>query len=144
VADNVTLGTMSGGDVVAADDIGPGVKHQRVKIEFGVDGTATDVSATNPLPVAQQPVSAAALANVSGSASSVSLFASNASARMRMLHNDSTATLYVKFGATASITSYTVKLIPDAYYEFPIPLYTGAVDGIWSSAAGAARTTELT
>lgn len=27
------------------------MKHQRVKIEYGTDGSATDVSATNPLPV---------------------------------------------------------------------------------------------
>jgi hypothetical protein len=50
VADNVVLNPGSGGDTVAADDIG-GVKHQRVKIEFGADGSATDVSTTNPLPV---------------------------------------------------------------------------------------------
>ena len=44
---NITPGT---GDVVAADDIA-GVKHQRVKISQGVDGSATDVSATDPLNV---------------------------------------------------------------------------------------------
>lgn len=50
MADNTTLpGT---GDVIASDDIG-GVKFQRVKTTFGPDGTATDVSATTPLPVAQ-------------------------------------------------------------------------------------------
>ena len=48
MADNTTLpGT---GDVIASDDIA-GVKHQRVKVEFGVDGVATDVSAANPMPV---------------------------------------------------------------------------------------------
>ena len=47
--DNVgyTPGT---GATVAADDIG-GVLHQRVKIGVGVDGSATDVSSTNPMPV---------------------------------------------------------------------------------------------
>lgn len=50
MADNVTLNAGTGGDTVAADDIG-GVKHQRVKVEFGVDGAATDVSASDPLPV---------------------------------------------------------------------------------------------
>lgn len=50
MADNVVLDSMTGGDTVAADDIG-GVKHQRVKIEVGADGAATDVSATNPLPI---------------------------------------------------------------------------------------------
>lgn len=49
MADNVgyTPGT---GATVAADDIG-GVLYQRVKIGIGDDGTAIDVSATNPLPV---------------------------------------------------------------------------------------------
>lgn len=50
MADNITLNSGSGGDVVAADDIG-GVKYQRVKVNFGVDGAATDVSSSNPLPV---------------------------------------------------------------------------------------------
>lgn len=52
MADNTTLNPGSGGDVIASDDIG-GVKHQRVKIEYGVDGSATDVSPAFPLPVVQ-------------------------------------------------------------------------------------------
>jgi len=43
---------MSGGDTFASDDIA-GVKHQRVKLEHGADGSATDVSAASPLPVNQ-------------------------------------------------------------------------------------------
>lgn len=51
MADNVTLNTMSGGDVVGADDIG-GVKFQRVKIIEGADGTNDgDISSANGLPV---------------------------------------------------------------------------------------------
>jgi hypothetical protein len=50
MADNITLNPGAAGDVVAADDIG-GVKHQRVKVEFGADGSATDVSSANPLPI---------------------------------------------------------------------------------------------
>lgn len=48
-ADNVAI-TPGSGDTIAADDIG-GAKHQRVKMEFGADGTATEVSAANSLPV---------------------------------------------------------------------------------------------
>jgi len=50
MADNIgyTPGT---GATVAADDIG-GVLHQRVKLTSGQDGTATDVSESAPLPVA--------------------------------------------------------------------------------------------
>lgn len=50
MADNTILNTGTGGDTIASDDIG-GVKHQRVKVEFGGDGVATDVSTANPLPV---------------------------------------------------------------------------------------------
>lgn len=50
MADNTVLNTGSGGDTIATDDIG-GVKHQRVKIEHGADGSATDVSTASPLPV---------------------------------------------------------------------------------------------
>jgi hypothetical protein len=49
MADNTTLNLGTGGDVIASDDIS-GVKHQRVKVEFGADGAASDVSNTNPLP----------------------------------------------------------------------------------------------
>lgn len=55
MADNITLNAGTGGDTLAADDVA-GVKHQRVKPVFGADGSATDVSATTPLPVAQQAV----------------------------------------------------------------------------------------
>lgn len=50
MADNVTLNSGSGGSTLATDDVA-GVQHQRVKIEYGVDGSATDVSDTNPLPI---------------------------------------------------------------------------------------------
>lgn len=50
MADNVTLNAGSGGDTIAADEIG-GIKHQKVKVEFGADGTATEVSTTSPLPI---------------------------------------------------------------------------------------------
>lgn len=51
MADNTTLNTGTGGDVIASDDIG-GVKFQRVKLIQGADGTNDgDVSRSNPLPV---------------------------------------------------------------------------------------------
>lgn len=51
MADNTVLNAGSGGDTLATDDIG-GVKHQRVKVEHGLDGSATDASAADPFPVA--------------------------------------------------------------------------------------------
>ena len=49
----------------------------------------------------------------------------------------------MKLGATASATSFTAKLSPDGYYEVPFN-YTGIIDGLWASATGNARITELT
>lgn len=52
MADNVQLNSGSGGESLATDDVG-GVQYQRVKLTWGVDGVATDASASNPLPVVQ-------------------------------------------------------------------------------------------
>lgn len=49
MADNVGY-TPGEGATVAADEIG-GVLHQRVKIGIGADGSATDVSSANPMPI---------------------------------------------------------------------------------------------
>jgi hypothetical protein len=48
--DDVTLNTMTGGSVVATDEI-TNRHFQKMKMTFGADGTATDVSASNPYPV---------------------------------------------------------------------------------------------
>lgn len=87
--------------------------------------------------------SSATLSNIASSATNVTLFAANANRRMAAIFNDSTAILYAKFGATATASSYTIKMAAGAYYEFPFPMYVGIVDGIWASANGAARCTEI-
>lgn len=84
--------------------------------------------------------------NVSGSATSVMLLDATAPGERvgASFWNDSAATLYLKFGTTASTTSCTKKMAPDEYWEIPYPTYVGRIDGIWSSAAGAVRITEVT
>ena len=54
MADNTQLNIGTGGDVISTDELGGGVKVQRVKVQFGTDGVATDVNATDRLPVADQ------------------------------------------------------------------------------------------
>ena len=49
MADNVQITPGSGANI-ATDDVG-GVQYQRVKVNFGAEGQATDVSPANPLPV---------------------------------------------------------------------------------------------
>jgi hypothetical protein len=54
--------------------------------------------------------------------------------------NDSTAPLRVKYGSTATATSFTVILPAGQWMSDTI--YKGALDGIWDSATGAAQLTE--
>ena len=49
MADNIQV-TQGSGTTMATDDIA-GVQYPRVKVSWGVDGSAVDASATNPLPV---------------------------------------------------------------------------------------------
>lgn len=84
----------------------------------------------------------ASLANVTMTGSSVTAIASNASRRGAAIYNDSGVVVYVKFGSTASSTSFTVKLIDQAYYELAAPCYTGIITAL--GASGDIRVTELT
>ncbi len=104
MADNTELASVTGGDVIASDDIG-GVKFPRSKIVIGADGVNDgDVSATNPLPVlvASQPIqvtgptitwAAPTFATVTAT-SSVAL-AANSSRRGALLVNDSTQEIFL-------------------------------------------------
>ena len=56
--------------------------------------------------------------------------------------NDSSALMYLKLGAAASPTSYTVILEAGDYYEDPTG-WTGTVHGYWTVATGNARVTEI-
>lgn len=121
-------------------DIINGVGADAVNIQDGgnsitVDGTVSTNQITS---------GTATLSNVAGSAASVTILASNASRKMAMIQNDSASSLYLKFGTTASISSYTVLMVSNSYYELPNPVYTGRLDGIWLVATGNARVTELT
>lgn len=91
----------------------------------------------------------AAVTSVAASISAVTLFAAQDAIRQgnalnRMIYNDSTATLYVKYGASASAADCTVQVPAGGYYELPAPVYDGLVTGVWASANGAARCTEVT
>ena len=95
-------------------------------------------------PGVSKPINAqtATLANIASSASNVTLFAAaTGTIRARTIYNDSTAVLFVKFGATASATSYTVQIPGGGFYEFPQPVFGGNVYAVWGSANGNARTT---
>lgn len=82
---------------------------------------------------------------VTASATSVSLKAANTSRRGLIIYNGGTTPMLIKFGATASSTSFVTKVAPGATYELPkLPIYTGVVDAIWEDTpTGSANVTEL-
>lgn len=113
-----------------------------------VDGSAVTQPVSGTVTATAPSVTTATLANVSSSATSVTCQASNASRKGWKLVNDSTQTIYIKFGATASATSYTI-ILPGgttpyfAQYEMSeSTVYSGIIDCIWASANGSARVTE--
>lgn len=87
------------------------------------------------------PPSTATVTSVDDTASSTVLIAANADRKEVIIFNDSSSTLYVKLGTTASTTDYTVKLYTDDSFSTN---YTGRIDGIWSAnSTGAAKITAL-
>lgn len=89
--------------------------------------------------------STSTVTSVASSATNVTLLASNSSRKAAYFFNDSTTVLYLKFGVTASASSYTVQVAAGYFYEMPTaPVFLGEIDGIWASANGNCRITELT
>jgi hypothetical protein len=93
--------------------------------------------------IVYQKSSSSAVTSVVSSATNVTLLSSNVLRQGGTVYNDSTSTMYLKLGVTATNANFTVKIMPQGYYELPYG-YTGQVDAIWTSANGNARITELT
>lgn len=93
--------------------------------------------------VSRQRATTATMANVSTSTASATLIASNALRIGATIYNDAAVVLYVKFGSTASATSFVVAMAAASYYEVPAG-YTGIITGITASSTGTARVCELT
>lgn len=85
-----------------------------------------------------------ATTSVNDTASSTTCLAANAARNLATLYNDSTVNAYIKFGATASTTSFATIIPAQGLYEVP-KQYSGIIDCIWASdASGAMRVTEVT
>ncbi len=95
---------------------------------------ATDISNSVTLAPNSASVSVAASATV------VTLAALNANRKTLEITNDGVNVLYIKKGASASLTDYTYKLFTND--TGVIDDYTGVVTGIWDVAVGTAIGTE--
>lgn len=127
------------GVLVAAKD--PSGNTKLVEID-----AAGNLKITGTLSTTAAAAGTSVLTNVASSAASVTVLAANANRLAFTLYNDSTQPVNVKFGTTASATSFTKRLLPnDLLTTKDIGVnYTGRIDGIWDAANGSMRVTELT
>ena len=101
------------------------------------------------LSVTQAFAATSTLANVASSATSVTLLAANNNRKTAIIINDSTSDLYVTLNASAaSTTNYSLFLAAKvgntpSFLAINGDDYSGEIRGIWSSANGFARITEV-
>lgn len=99
--------------------------------------------AEEPLMVVDAIVANSLSDNVVAAVGTTTILALNIDRLGAMVFNDTaTGILYLKLGSGATATSFTVRMMPQDYYELPFR-YTGIITGYWSVADGSARITEL-
>lgn len=100
----------------------------------GITVTATPVTAAN-----------GTFSRVSNSTSNQTLSVANANRKGIFLFNDNAVnnSCYVKFGATASVVSFTMKLFATDTYIMDPPTYTGQIDYLCESSSGSMEVNEL-
>lgn len=131
------------GGALTVDDGGSSLTVDDGGTSLTVDGT---VSVSGTVATAETKASTGTFSAVPDSATSGTLLAANASRLGGTIFNDSSALLYVLWGAgTASSTNYSVRVYSNGYVTIPAN-YTGIVVGIWASdpGDGAARVSEFT
>lgn len=118
--------------------------ERTVYLAYGDPSTSpTDVTIAAPLPIAM-PVTVATLTSVASAITSSVLLATNTARKSFVIYNESTSVLFVAFAATASATAYTVQVLAGGTFVPPANLrITGVISGIWTTANGFARITEL-
>jgi hypothetical protein len=93
------------------------------------------ISPNNSFTVTELKSSISITSSVAASVTNVNILPSNSNRLGATIYNDSSALLYVKLGAVASTSDYTIKMFPLSYFECPYN-YTGQIDAIWSIAFG--------
>lgn len=93
---------------------------------------AVTIASDDPLTVLQS-ASSASLSSLASAATSAQFLAANSARKGLMLTNTDANAVLVKYGTTASASSFTVRIIQNAYWEMPKPIYTGRIDAIWEA-----------
>lgn len=148
MSDGVSI-TAGSGTTINTDDVG-GAHTQRVKVTWGVDGTVTDTSATNPLPVRLAPQTSGGPTMYS-LASAATTNSTNVKASAGQIYhiaatNNGTSAAYLKFYNKASaptigtdVPVWRLMLPPGGGIVEPLPhglaFATGIGLGIMTSAS---------
>ena len=86
---------------------------------------------------------ASSITKVAASTDNIMLVAENLDRFALSFYNNSTDSLYVKFGLGASLDSFTIRIPSYGYFEIPFNnCYTGRIDGFWSGVDGSVMITE--
>lgn len=122
--------------------------HFRVRATAFTSGTANVRMTAQSMPYEPTPTTwtqsdSATLSNASSSGTNATLLSANAARKGVIIFNDGGTNLFLKYGATASATSFTYKIAGFNTWEMPRPSYTGQIDGIADTANGTWRITEL-
>lgn len=129
-----------------------GMTHVRLRLSTAITGTAIVNVGFRASGVADSRVvsqgsqrGTPAHSNVAASATNVTLLASNDARTFASFYNDSTSIAYLKLAATATTSSFAIKMQPSGYYELPTPaVHSGIIDCIWDTATGNMRIVEYT
>lgn len=79
--------------------------------------------------------------NIPADTNSTLLFVAKVGRKGCVVHNDSTAYLYLKYGTNAASTSYTYYIQPGGHWYIETPSYFGEISAIASAATGTWRCT---
>lgn len=126
MADNIgyTPGT---GATIAADEIG-GVLYQRMKIGIGADGTATDISTANPMPITAPNALSVSAANAIPISTSQTLGVSATGALTTTETGELVEAVEALRMAVQSLTRTVGQVLPDSTGRMRVNVETGSLN----------------
>jgi len=142
---NLIVKNASGSDVEiqatgTGTTIDPFVMSYSVSLNAALPAGTNNIGAVTSIVPTRTPTTT----NVSSSATSVTVLASNASRRGMSFWNNSTATLYLSASGTATVANAMFAVPPQGLLILDQQLiFTGAITGIWSAANGSVNVTEF-
>jgi len=98
---------------------------------------------TDPQGRLTNPTTGSNVTSVAATTGNTTVLSPNPNRVGAIVFNEGSATAFLKFGANATQSNYTVQVATKAYYEIPFT-YQGRVDATFSTNTGNLRVTELT